>query len=209
MEIPANCKPESHAKEALLMEEFLQHERASRDTLDVKKVYIDMADGDLVAGIMLSQIIYWNLPAHKGCHKLRVKHDGYLGLAKTREDWYEECRISVKQVDRALDILRDGGLVETKIFGFRGKRMLHIRILWENFVATYNTTVMANWKKAHGVTDTDDDNDTNPEPEEANCPNGNMQTAERVTSNTETTTETNKEGAQHSQAIPENQSPFR
>ena len=34
-------------------EQFLLWERASRDTLEVKRTYIDMA-GDLVAGVVLS-----------------------------------------------------------------------------------------------------------------------------------------------------------
>jgi len=40
-------------------EQFLLWERASRDTLEVKRLYIDMA-GDLVAGIVLSQIVFYD-----------------------------------------------------------------------------------------------------------------------------------------------------
>jgi hypothetical protein len=46
-------------------EEFLLWEKASKDTIDVKRVYIDIA-GDVVGGIILSQIIYWHLPSKKG-----------------------------------------------------------------------------------------------------------------------------------------------
>jgi len=42
-------------------EEFLAWERASRDTIDFKTAYVDVA-GDLVSGLLLSQIIYWHLP---------------------------------------------------------------------------------------------------------------------------------------------------
>jgi hypothetical protein len=50
-------------------------------------IYVDMT-GDLIAGLMLSQIIYWNLPAKDGTSRLRARHDGQLWLAKSREDWW-------------------------------------------------------------------------------------------------------------------------
>ena len=36
---------------------FLTWEVRSRDTLEVKRCYVDVAGGDLIAGILLSQII--------------------------------------------------------------------------------------------------------------------------------------------------------
>ena len=40
---------------------FLEWERRSRDTIDVKRCYVDVAGG-LVAGVLLSQVVYWFLP---------------------------------------------------------------------------------------------------------------------------------------------------
>ena len=37
--------------------DFLAWEKASRDSIDFKKIYVDVA-GDLIAGLLLSQIIY-------------------------------------------------------------------------------------------------------------------------------------------------------
>ena len=75
--------------------DFLLWETASRDTIDFKTIYVDMA-GDLIAGLMLSQIIYWYLPAKDGSSKLRICRDNYYWIAKGREDWWDEIRISKK-----------------------------------------------------------------------------------------------------------------
>lgn len=115
------------------LREFLLWEQATRDCIDVKKIYVDMAD-DLVAGILLSQIVYWNLPDKEGKTKLRVKKDDVLWLVKGREDWWDECRIKPRQFDTAFKKLEEQGLVEKKIFKFNGDPMIHIRIIWENFL---------------------------------------------------------------------------
>jgi hypothetical protein len=44
---------------------FILWEAASRDTIDVKRCYIDVVK-DLIAGILLSQIIYRFLPEKNG-----------------------------------------------------------------------------------------------------------------------------------------------
>ena len=112
------------------VKEFLEWERLSRDTIDVKRCYIDIC-GDVVTGLMLSQIIYWNLPG-TGDSKLCVERDGKIWLAKKRKDWWEECRISVKQVDRSLKILKDLGLIEVRLYQFSGLPTQHI---WLNVSA--------------------------------------------------------------------------
>lgn len=83
--------------------------------------------GDLVTGVLLSQIIYW----YRG-GKLRIERAGRPWLAKRREDWWNECRIRPKQFDRAIDILREKGLVETEVHRFGGFPTLHI---WLNLAA--------------------------------------------------------------------------
>lgn len=117
-------------------EQFLLWERASRDTLEVKRLYVDMA-GDLVAGVMLSQIIYWHLPNRDGHAKLQVQREGKRWLAKGRADWWEECRLSPKQADRALSILQARGLIEVRLFQFGSAPTKHVRILPETFVRAW------------------------------------------------------------------------
>lgn len=107
--------------------EFLRWEQASQDTIDFKKIYVDVAE-DLIAGLLLSQIVYWNLPNKEGKTKLRVKIDGELWLAKGREDWFEEIRISPKQFDRASKILLEKGIIEKKIKKFDGLATIHIKL---------------------------------------------------------------------------------
>ena len=116
--------------------QFLLWERATQDTLDLKKIYIDMAD-DLVAGIILSQIVYWNLPSRNGNSKLRVQKDGFMWIAKGSNDWYGECRISKYQVPRALKLLEDKQLIITKLYKFNGAATTHIRINIPIFMTTW------------------------------------------------------------------------
>src|SRR5262245_57447695 len=91
----ANCSDDTSFRRVAMtssvgtFEQFLLWERASRDTLEVKRLYVDMA-GDLVAGVMLSQIIYWHLPNRDGYAKLQVQREGKRWLAKGRADWWEE-----------------------------------------------------------------------------------------------------------------------
>jgi hypothetical protein len=124
-------------------EQFLLWERASRDTLEVKRIYVDMA-GDLVAGLVLSQIVYWHLPNREGKARLRVEREGDLWLAKRRAEWWDECRISPKQADRALDVLQTRNLIEVRLFKFGSAPTKHIRILRESFLHAWKTQLMTN-----------------------------------------------------------------
>lgn len=117
-----------------LIENFFKWEKETRDSIDVKRIYIDIA-GDLVAGILLSQIIYWHLPNEKGKTKLRVKQEGKLWLAKKRTDWWEECRITPKQFDRSIKILEKKELVEKKCFYFAGSLTTHVRLNFETLIS--------------------------------------------------------------------------
>ena len=121
----------------LVMEKmkFIYWEMASHDTIDFKKVYVDMAD-DLIAGLLLSQIVYWHLPSKEtGKSKLRVEKEGEYWIAKGREDWYDEIRITAKQYDRAIKILEKKDLVIVKTFKFGLSTMKHVRLNWNHFLA--------------------------------------------------------------------------
>lgn len=122
--------------------EFLLWEAASRDTIDFKKIYVDMA-GDLVAGLMLSQIVYWYLPSSKdGRSKLRVCKDSYYWIAKARADWWDEIRISVSQADRALTILEDRGIIVTHIYKFSGAPTKHVRVNKDKFLGLWKEALV-------------------------------------------------------------------
>ncbi len=153
------------------VDEFILWERASRDSIDVKRCYIDLA-GDLVAGVLLSQIIFWFLPSDKGS-KLRVEHEGIMWLAKHRADWWDECRITPKQFDRAIKMLAGRGLVRHKRFRFGGSPTVHVWLNWPAVVEGVSCIL------TYG--------------EDTISPSGNLQLDETDTSLTETTTETTTE----------------
>lgn len=118
----------------MTIEEFWDWERRSRDTIDVKRCYIDIA-GDLVAGILLSQIMYWFLPDKEGNPKLRVKdRDGMSCLAKNRDDWKKECRISARKYDRAIKILQKKGFIKVQNSMFKGKRTPFLYMYINNII---------------------------------------------------------------------------
>lgn len=120
--------------------DFLAWEQASRDTIDVKRSYVDIA-GDLAAGVMLSQIIFYYLPGKNGESKLRVERDGFMWMAKKRNDWWEECRLTPDQVDRCTSILKKAGVIETARYKFQGSPVLHIRLLEEEFLKLLDDVV--------------------------------------------------------------------
>ncbi|MCK9598644.1 MAG: hypothetical protein M0R06_06345, partial [Sphaerochaeta sp.] len=120
----------------LEMQEFLMWEKASRDTIDFKKSYVDMT-GDLIAGLMLSELVYWFLPSKSGGSKLRVEHDEAWWVAARLEDWWERTRISPKQARRGLDILAEKGLIIRHIYKYNGNPTTHIRLNEEIFLSTW------------------------------------------------------------------------
>lgn len=99
--------------------------------------YIDIA-GDLIAGTLLSQIMYWFSLDKNKKSKIRIFKDGNYWLAKGREDWYEEIRISPKQYDTAVKKLKEKGLVETKLYKFNAVPTTHIRPVFTEISSKIN-----------------------------------------------------------------------
>jgi len=127
----------------LTINEFYSWEVKSRQTIDVKPVYIDLAD-DLPAGVLLSQIIYWHLPDINGKSKLRVFHNNKYWIAKKREEWWDEVRLKPRQVDRAIEILIKKKLIEKEIHKFNNLTMLHIRLNEDEFLKQLENALHVN-----------------------------------------------------------------
>jgi len=168
--------------------EFLAWERASRDCIDFKTIYVDMT-GDLCAGLLLSQIIFWHLRDRNGRSKLRVRTaDGGLWLVKACADWWPEIRLTEKQARRALRILKEKGLVDTEIHRFAGTPKTHIHLRQDAFLTCWREAT----KTAHDLVESRlalEGKSEMPEEAELNCPGGqnhNIDYAE--TKETETTT---------------------
>lgn len=90
-----------------------------------RPAYFD-AVGDVNAALLMSQIHYWYLPDKTGKSKLRVYKRGHWWLVKSHDDWFAECRLTRRQVDRALAILVEAKLVQVEIHRFGGVPTRHI-----------------------------------------------------------------------------------
>lgn len=168
---------------------FLYWEQASRDTIVLKKSYVDITGGDLIAGLLLSQIIYWHLPnSETGNTKLRVEKEGHLWIAKSRDEWFEEIRITAKQFDRASKLLADMGLIEKKLFKFNGRPIPHIRLIWENFLPKWDETINRTAEALSDMDFTQRGKSTLPKGENPFYTKGEIHFTEREKSLTEITT---------------------
>ncbi|MPQ45227.1 hypothetical protein [Clostridium tarantellae] len=176
--------------------DFLLWEQTTRDTIDLKKIYVDVA-GDLVSGVLLSQIVYWNLPNSKGKSKLRVIINEELWLAKGREDWWEECRISAKQFDRSIKLLESKGIVTTKLKKFDGAPKKHIKLNLEILIDNINEMLTS----CDSLDFTQRGKSNLPKGENPIYPKGKIQFTQKVKSLTETTTETTTETIKQSSSI--------
>ena len=77
---------------------WVRSEAQDRDAIKVKRIYIDVNDGNLTDGILFSQIMYWHTPTPEGKDRLTIKRNGHLWLAKSYEEWLQECRIPERTV---------------------------------------------------------------------------------------------------------------
>lgn len=130
-----------HSTVMMTQEEIMLGNAAFTSKLNVvHHAYVDIC-GDMVAGALLSQILYWFGADRNGRPRARIQKDGYLWIAKARGDWWHEIRISPKQYDRAVKILQRCGFVELRTMKFNGNPTTHIRIISE----TLNQAI-DNWK---------------------------------------------------------------
>ena len=114
---------------AAFFEGWIKNEAAAGDSINVKRMYIDLAGGSLVDGVMLSQIMYWHSPnPQTGKTRLRVEREGHLWLAKHNHEWWEECRIKERTARDSLGRLEQLGVIHKRLWHFNGKPTPHIRI---------------------------------------------------------------------------------
>jgi hypothetical protein len=109
-------------------DEFLAWEAASKDTIDFKRAYVDVV-GDVLAGLVLAELIYWHLPSKKtGAAKMKVRRGDHHWIACNRADWWERTRLTARQFDAALKLLTDASIAIKEVHGFAAKRALYVRI---------------------------------------------------------------------------------
>ena len=123
---------------------FQKWHAETNDSLDFKKTYVDMVD-DLVAGLMLSQIVSWYLPNQDG--PPRVEKNGMILYVKEHQQWYASCRITKSRARRALTILKKKEVVITEVHLFEQKATTYIRINWEGFMRAFNSATKPSGQK--------------------------------------------------------------
>lgn len=173
--------------------EFLLWEQSTKDTIDFKRIYADMA-GDTLAGLVLSQIVFWHIPNKQGKSKLRIEKEGKKWMACNRAEWWDSTRLTPRQIDRVLQILENKHLIEKKLFKFAGSPTVHIRINEDVFLMSHNSYLanpLPNPYASEKQLASDDSVFTNPL--NGNSANGEMEIDESVKSITETTTKTTTE----------------
>lgn len=165
--------------------------------------YIDIT-GDLVAGTLLAQIMYWFA---EGKNRVSVNKDGFYWITKRREDWMAEIRITKKQYDCAIKKLTgeieptaeekkqkwnkgkrrekkydmENRLVEVKTYHFYGVPTTHIRPITENInkkVDEWKKVVEEEIRKENGNAESPN----LPNGNLANSLNGNLEISEEVNS---------------------------
>ncbi len=171
-------RTEIEGEEDQRFNDFLAWEKASRDTIDFKKIYVDIA-GDLIAGLLLSQIVYWYLPNKEGETKLRIFKRNRPCIAKARHEWWEELRLSPKQVDRALEILRKKRVIKTEIHRFNNAPTVHVFLMKKTLLNLINDKLTSTTK-----------NPFLPKGKNTNSPKGKIDIPQRVKTLTETTEKT-------------------
>ncbi|MGR5969540.1 hypothetical protein ACT7C1_21335 [Bacillus paranthracis] len=57
-----------------MSDQIFELETFARNGFTVRHAYVDITD-DLIAGILLGQIVYWYLPNEQGKSKLKVKKE--------------------------------------------------------------------------------------------------------------------------------------
>ncbi len=110
-------------------DQFVEFERTTKDTIDFKLVYVALADGNHLAAIFLSQLIYWELPDKRGNTRKRVEHDGKLWVVNTSREWYEQTMIKKKPLQRIIDFWLKKGIIECQNHHFNGSICRYVRIV--------------------------------------------------------------------------------
>jgi len=125
-----------------IFDRYRSQDQALSRTIAVKTLYVDMT-GDLIAGIMLGQIMYWYGNDENGRPRTRIKKKGRECIAKQRTDWYDEIRITPRQVDRSIAILRKKRLISTRNYRFNGLRTMHLFLNKKTFLNLMNKELAA------------------------------------------------------------------
>lgn len=78
-----------------------------------KPAYARVA-GDVAAGVVLSQVVYWFRPDAQGRPRTRAVYDGELWFSQSYAEWEASCALSQKQMTRVLRALEAQGILRLR-----------------------------------------------------------------------------------------------
>ena len=125
---------------------------------------------ELASAAVLSRLRYWFSPSKQdGQTRAKVIKEGKLWVAKTNEDWWDECGVTEKQIRRIKVYLKNLKLVEIKVFKFNGFPVVHWHLNIEKYVELFNKTFSKNFSDIAQRAKT-----ILPKGQNENCPKGNI-----------------------------------
>lgn len=170
----------------------LLNETRRRKSIVIDPIYLAMCGGDLVAAVLLADVVYWHKPNAQGQSKLRVKRDGFLWIAKSDKDWAHELGLTKDQVRRGRNKLKEMALVVCEKYKFNAAPTMHLRLDFNVFSALFKSH-KAEWESGFVI-------ENGPEPkwiwdsaqmDLGSSPNGNGPQPKSITEiTTQTTTKT-------------------
>ncbi len=96
------------------------HEHEDRRGVLVRMWTLDLLDGDLPSALLLNQLLWWHQPSLDGTPRAKYERAGYRWLLRADDGWFDECRMTTKQVRRARAVLLAKGLIEHRRFKLNG-----------------------------------------------------------------------------------------
>lgn len=107
------------------------------DDIRIDRITMQMV-GDHAAASVLTRIVYWFSPTKEGQKRTRILKNGKCWIAKTDEDWYEECYVTKDQMRRIKSLLISLGVIDIDYFRFNGLRTCHYSLNIEAYTKLYN-----------------------------------------------------------------------
>jgi hypothetical protein len=74
--------------------------------------------GDIVVGALLSQLQYWHGKDKDGKRRGGLFREGFYWIGRTAKEWMKDCLLTPHQYRRALNTLKQKGLIEVRFWKF-------------------------------------------------------------------------------------------
>ena len=126
------------------LQDFFSAEEQRINAINIKKVYIDMCEGDIESGLVLSVISVWNIPDCEES-KEKVSRGGEMWMPIKYDEWWDMYRLDSNQVHRAIAIIDGLGLIDRKEYDDCGAL---IRIIEGNFLKAFDNYLSSPLKKS-------------------------------------------------------------